>query len=248
MPSNDIPAISSTTPFESKIFEASLAAIPQAFKRLYQDKNITVVSVAGEQAFREMFREKGKVIFPCFAYMTVGMGVNHASYNRQALKHLGIRGGLDKDGHAWITYHLTPVVVAFRVIFFAQKQEDMYHFANMWFTNEKKLNFKLRASGSTNFIVNLRFDSLPDLVFPNLDASISEVGELFKLETQINLQTYVGHYYRVPGIRERHVTFTPVEKTIYDQVTNLGSKVDVHEFMGDVRFEVFFADPTNPEL
>jgi hypothetical protein len=173
---------------ESKILLDSISGLQTILGEICADFGkppIKVVVVASTWIQRELMQQYGSIEFPFLGISLQRFARNAESYNDN-LRRSGIAIGKVDDNKVNI-YKLVPIIANFRLRYLTQDFNDLIAFASRWLLRQKDLQFSL---DNEEFSVSVRVKLNEDLSMP--DQENNDWGVTFQLETDLDMQTYIG--------------------------------------------------------
>lgn len=178
----------------SSIFEQSLRASTEVLAGLAKskDRKPRAVFSSARGAARKAFVEYGKEGLPIVACSISAMDPNIESFNRRALKQLGVVIGSDDD----FLYYLSavPVRTVLVVSFIGNDGQEVLDFAQQWMYQDYELQFKLKTRDHPGKIA-IKVQLEPSIVFPDHNEN-DETQPPYILETAATIWSYIGKIYR----------------------------------------------------
>ena len=193
---------------ELKVFNHCIAALKKLLGETAADYGKApwpVVHVAGQQAFRELAREKKNVEFPFLAMIVSIIRPSEEGYNDQALYNGIYMGqmGSDTAQPMNIILHLKPIAVEVQLMVYAQTFSDISDFAQRWMFRERSTQFSLNTA---NYDLPMKVKFNQDLSIPEED--FSEMGNLFIMQTTLTFYAYSGVTELQPAVTKIQVNMS----------------------------------------
>jgi len=173
---------------ESRILIDSISGLKSIIGQLaagYGKPPVPVASVAGSWDQREIAQQFGEVKYPFLAITLQRFARNSDSYNDNLR-----RGGVytsREDSNLVQIYRLIPIIANFRVRYLAQNFDDTLAFSSRWLLRQKDQQFMLEGA---DIAVKVKVRLTDDLSMP--EQTQSDWGNIFTLETDANMETYIG--------------------------------------------------------
>lgn len=208
------------------LYLKSIEGVAQQFKEFFPDKITRVVDVANNAHMRQIIMKYTEVEFPYFALQLTSSNITRDdALPAKNLRRVGAVGGLNSAKTARVVYHILPNTTSIRVVFVTNDAKQLYDFIQRWHiaTLSCEMNFKLEASDYT-IPINLILDE--SLSIPELETD--DVGPTFMLETNINVDTFIGESEEVSIIRSINTTASMAGETVatetFTRTTDLVTK------------------------
>jgi hypothetical protein len=169
---------------------------------------IPVVVVPSTWLQREIQQQFGEIKYPFIGISLQRFARNTESYNDN-LRRIGIpinQPGTNKINN----YKLVPIIANFRVRYLTQNFDDLLAFSSRWLLRQKDIQFAL---GSEEFTVKIKVKLNEDLTMP--DQENNDWGLTFQLETDLDMQTYIGELEVTTKINK--IVLTPSLWSVTDQ-------------------------------
>lgn len=163
----------------------------EQFIYFFPDKKTRVVTIANNSHMRTYIKKYKELEYPYFALQIREAALNREGLPARNLYRQGTHAKASSDKSYVTSYKLTPINVGIRVIFATNDITDIYEFIQVWITsaNIKDLKFYISPESSDLEIpINVELDE--SLSIPDLEND--EIGEIFLLETQLNISSFTG--------------------------------------------------------
>jgi hypothetical protein len=183
--------------------QASLKSLELVLPSLYggvisPDNPIKAKLCPNRNYLRNFWIRDGNFPLPVFAYTASAFDVNRTGYNIQALRHIGFRAGITRDGESYMVVHATPMTITVVLAFIANNYNDVIKFSTNWIHQQRSLSFELSID-ETGHIVPIQVVTSEQLTVPDLPSE-SDGGEVFFYETTLTMHTYSGTIQKIPSI------------------------------------------------
>lgn len=233
-----------------RLVEASLKALELVLPRIYGNvmdtgKPIPAILCANRNYLRQAYQSGGPVTdrkLPIFAYVASGFDVNRQGFNVQAMRHLGAKAGVVRDGQNWIIMHTTPIQITITLAFIGNSYDQFIRFTSNWLHMQRSLSFELNID-ETGMSVPIQVVGSEQLVSPELAAE-GDSGELFIYETTLTMQTYSGYVQKIPGFIKLNTNIITVSQATALEIGQEAAQADAATTMS---YSVRLKNP-NPEL
>jgi hypothetical protein len=152
------------------------------------DKKINYVFEVRDHFAREVQRREKKVSYPFVGFVIDSIEINPESYNKNAIQFLQ-PVQFDRESE-YLTVNLVPIVANLGVIFRCDDYKDYLNFVTFWMMNTDRLNYEIIFNKNPDLSMGIRVILSTSVQSP--DYSLDDVGDLYSLESNLALHTYVG--------------------------------------------------------